>query len=158
MQRCMHFHHRHKKKKHSHVYEQNENRRRRNRGSVSHTGHKTAKTVTGGGISIFSPTQEEQEDSQEGFQTVSGVLIGWRNWWRHDRLMWDPKTRQNALMMCECINIFLGSSCHQKAPIIIYLYVVGTNTKSKAERRREPQQEQPALGYKRNTFTKRRRI
>lgn len=34
-------------------------------------GVNTTQTITGGGVSTFSPSQEEQEDSQEEFQTGS---------------------------------------------------------------------------------------
>lgn len=66
--------------------------------------------ITGGKVSTFSPLQREQEDSQEEFQTGSGVPIGWRRKCCWDRLVTDPKkkNRRNAVLVCESINISLN--------------------------------------------------
>lgn len=57
--------------------------------------------ITGGKVSTFSPLQREQEDSQEEFQTGSGVLIGWRRKCCWDRLVTDPK--KNQAKRCACV-------------------------------------------------------
>lgn len=44
------------------------------------------------------------------------------------------------MLLCESINITLDLSCHQTAPLINYLNVVGTKKKSKDEWARKPQQ------------------
>lgn len=62
------FHHSHKREKVLHE-EEDEIRRRKERGSIHHTGVNTTNTITGAAVSTFSPSQEEQEDSQEEFQT-----------------------------------------------------------------------------------------
>lgn len=68
MHRCLHFITATKGKKVLHE-EEDENRRRKERGSIHHTGVNTTNTITGAAVSTFSPSQEEQEDSQEEFQT-----------------------------------------------------------------------------------------
>lgn len=60
---CKRVHYRHTKKT---VYmTSNKENRRSNKGNVHHKRSKTAKTVTGGGISAFSPSREVQEDRRE---------------------------------------------------------------------------------------------
>lgn len=78
-------------------------------GAVNTTQGVNTGDITGGKVSTFSPLQKEQEDSQEEFQTGSGVLIGWRRKCCWDRLVTDPKKKTGeTLCLCESINISLN--------------------------------------------------
>lgn len=62
-------------------------------------GVNTTQAITGGGINIFSPSQEEREDSQEEFQTGSGVI----DWLEEAVAVAGPcQTQKAGKMLCLC--------------------------------------------------------
>lgn len=77
------------------------------------------------GYTLLWESFTEAARKQPRVSNRSGVLIGWRRKWGCDR----SKTCHNAVLLCESINITLDLSCHQTAPLINYLNVVGTKKK-----------------------------